>query len=514
LTEKIIDFRCFDAREPNHTNYAVIQEAGYARYAYSNIGQWLNSSAGAGQWYSAKHTYDQSPTTEYVDNNTPYAQRPGFLNLFMGSEQSSILNTNVVTSLTMYDGGKTDTVSQKVFIPSVSEVANWFSTGASRICYPTTQAIVNSTVTPTQDAAAKMWRLRDHYGTSIYQTAYVDTIGDIRTNTGIGASYGYVGIRPAMNLPATSSVSDTTDSDGCYTAIWNSAPPVPTTLNVPTIYGGKAFTISWGKVTDPDGQAVTYQLEQSVNGGAFTSIYTGTNLAHTTMIAKGSTSVQFRLKAMDSQGASSGYLTSASKTVINNNAPVISGSDGSLGTKGDGFTQTYTISDSENNTVTVRESIDGVQVRSYVATLGATNTLSVTGNTWLALANGNHTLTITATDGVDTSIRTYTFVKSVNSFTIQNSTPMAASTRPTRIKVIVNKTIPAEATFKVEVCNNGYDSSPAWEDATASMNSGLVHLFSNTTKTATNWGVRIRVTVNRNGGSGACYVSSIGGNWE
>jgi hypothetical protein len=280
------------------------------------------------------------------------------------------------------------------------------------------------------------------------------------------------------------------------------------------VYGGKSTTISWGKVTDPDGHTVTYQLEQSLNGGEYTTLYSGANLSFTTVVPIGTTTVQFRLKAMDSFGASSGYLTSTSRTVVNNLAPVISGFNDSLGTKSSGFTQTYSIGDTNGDVVTVTEAIDGVQVRSYVNVPGEVNTFSVEGNTWAALANGHHTLTITATDGIDSSLRTSTFTKSVSSFAVQNRTPMSASTRPTRIKVSVNHTIPPGATMKIEVCNNGFDSSPTWEDATQSMRDGLVYLFSNTTKTATNWGVRIRVTVDRQGVSGACYVTSIGGNWE
>ena len=64
------------------------------------------------------------------------------------------------------------------------------------------------------------------------------------------------------------------------------------------------------------------------------------------------------------------------------------------------------------------------------------------------------------------------------------------------------------------VCNNGYDASPAWEDATDAVVSGLVHVFSNTAKTADDWGVLVRVSVERNGATGACYVSAIGGNFE
>jgi hypothetical protein len=44
--------------------------------------------------------------------------------------------------------------------------------------------------------------------------------------------------------------------------------------------------------------------------------------------------------------------------------------------------------------------------------------------------------------------------------------------------------------------------------------SGLVHVFSNKAKTAAKWGVLVRVTVERNGATGACYISAIGGNFE
>ena len=80
--------------------------------------------------------------------------------------------------------------------------------------------------------------------------------------------------------------------------------------------------------------------------------------------------------------------------------------------------------------------------------------------------------------------------------------------------LVVTRNIPSASTFKVEVCNNGYDASPTWEDATAAVLSGLVHVFSNESKTATDWGVVVKVTVERNGATGACYVSAIGGNFE
>ena len=519
FAEKVIDYLPYDAAEPTNTNTSI-GTSGNARYSISNIRQWLNSRETA--WYSAQHQYDA------VDS--VMANHGGFAKLFTTTEYNAIKLTSIPVSYSESNQIKYETITDRIFLPSCSEL-NMPKSG---------ETTVDTNEGTAWGFPTNVIQMRGYYTDDVAQNYNLE-VGDAvnywtRTSGWSGyvcnaipgyfasfsvttAASGHIprvsmGVRPALNLSSTLSISDTTDSDECYTFNWNSAPPVPKTLNVPTVYGGKTTTISWSGVTDPDGNAVTYQLEQAVNGGTFTTLYSGTNLSYSAIVAFGSTSVQFRLKAVDSLGASSGYITSTSRTVINNTAPTISGSNGNLGTKGSGFTQTYTISDTQSNAVTVTESIDGVSLRSYVATLGATNTFSVTGNTWLALANGSHTMTITATDGVDSSTRTYTFVKSISSFTISNTTPMVATTRPTRIKVSVTKNIPLTATFKVEVCNNGFDTTPTWEDATSSVNGGLVHLFTNTTKTAANWGVRIRVTVNRNGGSGECYVSAIGGNFE
>lgn len=517
LTDKIIDLRAIDAIEPNNSN-ADIRSNGNNTYGLSNLDQWLNKDWTS--WYAATHSNDQAPDNTYTLRGTGYNNRPGFLNGFTDSEKNAILTTSIVTTKYSYT---TELLERKVFLPSATEVGETFDVkdgsvwsyfvSNSKRATLTSQCFNNSLSSekPTSVTAHWMWWLRSAAYNLTYATRIIDNNGN---DTSIPSCRGDMGVRPALNLSANLSISDTTDSDGCYTFNWNSAPAVPTTLNVPTVYGGKSTNISWSSVVDPDGNPVTYQLEQSVNGGTFTNIYSGTNLAHTVIIPYGSTSVRFRVRAVDSLGATSGYIESTSRTVINNNAPTISGSDGSLGNQDKEFTHSYTVRDADGYPVTVAEYIDGVQIRTYVATQDAGHTFRVTGNTWLSLSNGNHTMTITATDGIDSSTRTITFVKSVNSFTIQTNNPIASSNRPTRIKVNVNKTIPPEATFKVEVCNNGYDSSPTWEDATAGVNSGLVHLFSNTTKTASQWGVRIRVTVNRNGGSGACYVSSIGGNFE
>ena len=522
LTENVIDFRSFDAKEPNSTVQLAVTN-GFGRYSDSNLGQWLNSEAGAGAWYTAQHEYDQPPTYMLTGYNTEYSQRPGFLYHFSNAERNAISTTTVLTSRSWNTPDPNDPIDQKVFIPSTEEITtdwSYFSSGGSRRCSATTQALSNTLASPKPSSNYISWWTRNTTDSVTYMRV-VDGVGSIsiweswNSSSNIAPTLGMIGVRPAMNLPATLKISDTTDSDGCYTAIWNTAPSAPSILNVPTtIYGGKSNAISWSSVNDPDGDAVTYTLECSVNGGAYTPLYSGTSTVYAHIVTFGTTSVQYRVKATDPSNTSSAYTTSTSRTVINNNAPVISGSDSNLGVKSEGFSGTYTITDANNNSVTVTESIDGVQIRSVVVTLGATNTYGITGNTWLALPNGSHTLTIRATDGIDSAVRTYTFTKLVNSFTIRNSTPWASSTMPSRIMVVVTRNIPSEATFKVEVCNNGNDASPNWEDATDAVRSGLVHVFANKAKTAGTWGVVVRVTVSRNGATGACYVSAIGGNFE
>lgn len=60
VTNQIIKMLCFDATEPSNGNS---DRHGYGnnRYIYSNLRQWLNSPAAAGQWYTAQHSADQTP---------------------------------------------------------------------------------------------------------------------------------------------------------------------------------------------------------------------------------------------------------------------------------------------------------------------------------------------------------------------------------------------------------------------------------------------------------------------
>lgn len=491
ILENVIADRIFDAQESEWYG-------GKAQYSTSNIRKWLNSDEQV--WFSPAQSGDNPP---------PYQSEYGFLHLFNDDEKNAMETVTVITRHLAGSGNATYTTTDKVYLPSVQDV------GTGEYTY------VESTLLPLFSNASYLiaiangspyaWWLRStpiNHGSHTY---YIDPKGVLIDTDPVTQG---IGARPCIKLSSVVKVSDVTDASGKYAVVFNAAPFSPTSITVSTIYGGKSNSISWSSVTDPDGDAVTYQLECSINGGAYTQIYSGASTSYAHLVPFGTTSVAYRVKAIDPLGESSAYKTSATGTVINNNAPVISGSDSNLGVKSSGFTGTYTVTDANNNTVTVTEAIDGVQIRSLVATLGQAITYGVTENTWLALPNGSHTLTIRATDGIDTSVRTYVFTKLVDTLKIQNATPWAASTMPSRIMLVVTRNIPPAATFKVEVCNNGNDASPTWEDATDAVMSGLVHVFVNKSKTAANWGVLVRITVARNGATGACYVSAIGGNFE
>lgn len=72
---------------------------------------------------------------------------------------------------------------------------------------------------------------------------------------------------------------------------------------------------------------------------------------------------------------------------------------------------------------------------------------------------------------------------------------------------------PAGCTLQVWICNNGNDASPTWEDITQKARTGQKHYFTNQTKTAAAWGVKVKAKLLRGSATETCYIQSIGGNF-
>lgn len=198
-----------------------------------------------------------------------------------------------------------------------------------------------------------------------------------------------------------------------------------------------------------------------------------------------------------------------------NSAPTISGQDKALGLKNGSFAENYTVSDVEGDNVVVTEFVDDVQIRSYQATLGQQETIELTREKWLSLTNGQHQLRIEAVDGnFATSVRVFSFSKKETVIKFELAAPEETDAAAT--KVLVTPTWKIEgAVAKVEVCNNGFDAVPTWEDITAMVQINRVYNFTNKTKTASKWGVNIRFTITKNEGfEGEVSISGFGGAYE
>lgn len=529
ITDKIIALLCSDAKEPSNSN-SDRRNYGNNRHIHSNILQWLNSNAAAGQWYSAKHAQDAPPSSANVwDNVNPYDTWAGFLAMLDDDFVAALMTTTLtVAKNTVTDGGSYETFTAKMFLASTTEVglANengitegsklaLFSDNTSRLAYCTQAAIDKSNYSsdPTTSQAWYWW-LRTPNSDISYYVRGVSASGSLgRSN----AYSGYYGVRPLCNLKSDILVSDNKNSDGNYTVIYNSAPSAPPSITAPaTCYSGQNINISCAAATDPDGDALTYCFERSYNSGAWTQVQASASRTFTEAVSTAWNTLKYRVRAKDSYGNYSAYTTSGDIAVIHNQPPVISGSNADLGIKRADFTYQYSVTDPDGDTVNVVEKIDGKTIATKNAiTLGATQTLSVSGNTFTALTNAKHTITITATDSAGNSaVRTLTFTKSIAGFVITLSAPLEANSQPTRANIKVTRDIPAGGTFKVEATNNPFDASPVWEDCTNAVVQGVAHVFTNKINTAAQYGMNIRVTVQRGDALTACWVSGIGGNFE
>ncbi|KAF5055318.1 hypothetical protein DSECCO2_378900 [anaerobic digester metagenome] len=124
-------------------------------------------------------------------------------------------------------------------------------------------------------------------------------------------------------------------------------------------------------------------------------------------------------------------------------------------------------------------------------------------------------MTIIASDNVGgTTTRTYTFTKNETEIELTLATPLPADDLVTKAIMSVTRQIPAGATFTVEVCNNGNDASPTWENVTNAVLGNSKFFLSNKTKTAAAWGFNFRIRVKRNSATGDCFIVSAGGNFE
>ena len=337
------------------------------------------------------------------------------------------------------------------------------------------------------------------------------------TSTTNNVAFGTTSVMYRVKAYDTEGLESGWRTSSQVTVVNNNAPSAPPSIAVPKdVKGGSTLVISWTAASDSDGNLSGYILERSTDGGSsYTQVYKGNALTYTDTITKGWSTVMYRVKAYDSYNAQSGYTTSTKRTVDNNTAPTITTSSAAnLGTKSSGFTISYSVDDKDaGDTLTVTEKLDGTTKRTYTATRKTTNSFAVTGEYFQKITNGSHTMTVTVTDGKATVTKTFTFTKAVTAASITLAKPMEADAQITLCAITVGGLIPADAVFKVEVTNNGKDSSPVWEDATTEARNGRNHLFTNQTA-ANGFAFNFRVTAERGASGESGYIASIQGGFQ
>lgn len=283
VSERIISLKAFDAIEASNSN-SDRKLYGNNRYSQSNIRQWLNSSATS--WYSAQHSADAPPNNANVwSNYNEYDAEAGFLSNFSENMRNALVPTTLtIAKNKVTDGGGSETVSDKVFLLSNTEVGlanensiaegkrmSLFSTASNRIAKPTSQAVGKSEYTNSSLNANSAW----YYWLRTPHASYSDGARGAGTDGSLSytyAYYGFRGVRPALNLNSTIAVSDAPDADGAYTIVWNAAPTINVTSpsDARTLYENDTFAIA-GTTTDTDSGNVV-SVKYSIDGGATQAI--------------------------------------------------------------------------------------------------------------------------------------------------------------------------------------------------------------------------------------------------
>lgn len=392
VTEKIIDCRCFDAKEYNNMDGTGRNSYGNNRYKYSNIRHYLNRGAGG---YVSQYQYDAPPINANISDGTlGYSTKDGFLTNFSIDEVNSILDTARHPSLPkvdVVDAATTETVTDKVFLldlwdiaPGTAGLPLFQNSGQSG--QVSSKALKTYTTQCSDQVYAQGGSASRNYLVT-YPNGTGGTMIDVVpiSGTAIGAIYAYenAGIVPATNVSVTTKVSNAMDSDSCYSVVYDVASVAPTINIADQDLGGISVGFSTTyQVNDlnPDDVLTITEDFVDANGNVLKNIRTINNAVRLTDYTMNVTSIwdtisigtnRIRIKVEDNGGNNiSKTITFTKQTHL-----VITGLDTvNYGSRYEPFVINYEIFGTDK--VYITETIDGNQVNSVVYN-NATPTTSI-----------------------------------------------------------------------------------------------------------------------------------------
>lgn len=218
--------------------------------------------------------------------------------------------------------------------------------------------------------------------------------------------------------------------------------------------------------------------------------------------------------------ATDGTATSFRRVTFirNNMPPIIADRDKDLGNVTNSFSYSWSATDPEKDKMTAVVYLDDRILKDrHAISDGANQTIKIDGQAMQKLARGKHTIRIVVEDDKGfSSTRTLTFTRVVNRL-VMKLAGNGIETDGLAKRVLISTTgihVAKGADVKYEVCNNSFDDSPTWEDATAMTMANKAFNFTNKDKVAEKAGVDIKVTISRGDAKAQSYISAIGGSFD
>lgn len=202
-----------------------------------------------------------------------------------------------------------------------------------------------------------------------------------------------------------------------------------------------------------------------------------------------------------------------------NSAPVLTSSSGvsgaDLGTRNSPFSFEYMATDPEGASLSLTEKLDQAVTRTLTTASGSTQRFEAVYDAlaFLKLANGAHTLQVTASDGMASAAFQATFTKAVRAASLTLTQPIAAGKPITAATLQVEGSIPDDAAFSVQVTNNALDDQPVWQDATEAVRQGGNVLFTHSTA-AKGPAFNFRIEAARGASGDGGYISKVSGAFQ
>ena len=190
----------------------------------------------------------------------------------------------------------------------------------------------------------------------------------------------------------------------------------------------------------------------------------------------------------------SSFLTLRLVATPAGSAPTLTPDDTDLGI----ITEPKSVTIQMAGTPTVSAKLDGGQtVQVSTSTGNFTVDLSTV---WSDASYGDHeVICVAEQNGYKTGAR-IRFTKSASAVMVTTA-PHSSVNRPASCRLVGNLVVPTGAVLTQEVTNNGNDTSPTWEAYT-----GNEHFFENATKTASQWGLAARVSIDNQHGNAAAEI--------